>query len=116
MFSNLRINFYFKGGCTMLLLDKILFLFNKEDIYIGYSIDEVAKITSILKENNINYKHKVVKLLRSDERFSLKRVGVNMNYETQYTVSVKESDYEEAKYLVNKVLHPNNFDDRKDKL
>lgn len=90
----------------MFLLDKIMFLFNKEDVYIGYSIDEVSKILNILNENNIKYTHKVVKYLKSSERFSLERVGMNMDYETQYTISVKQTDYEQAKYLVNKVLHP----------
>jgi hypothetical protein len=82
-----------------------MFLFNMEEVYIGYSLEELSKIISILTENNIKYKHKVVKRLRSDERFSLRKVGVNMDYETQHTVSVSQSDYEKAKYLVNKVLH-----------
>ena len=89
----------------MSLLDRLIFLFNKEDVYIGYSIEEVSKIICILKENNIEYKHEVVKLLSNDEKYSLKGFGVNMDYETQYTISVKESDSKKAKYLVNKVLH-----------
>lgn len=92
----------------MFLFDEIMFLLNKEDVYIGYSMEDVSNIVGILKENNIKYKHKIVKLLRSDERFSLRRVNVDMNYETQYTISVKQSDYEKAKYLINKVLHPLN--------
>lgn len=90
----------------MFLLDEIMFLFNKEDVYIGYSMEDVSNIIGILKENNVKYKHKIVKLLRSDERFSLRRINIDMNYETQYTISVKQSDYEKAKYLINKVLHP----------
>jgi len=82
-----------------------MFLFDKEDIYIGYSLDEVSKITNILSEKNIKYTHKIFKYLNRSERFSLKRVGINMAYETQYTISVKKKDYDEAKYLVNKVLH-----------
>lgn len=89
----------------MFLFDRIIFLFNKEEIYIGYSIEEVSKIISTLTENNIKYEHKVLSLLSSDERFSLRRVNLNMDYETQYTISVKESDYEKAKYLVNKILY-----------
>ena len=92
----------------MFLFDEIMFLLNKEDVYIGYSMEDVSNIVGILKENNIKYKHKIVKLLRNDERFSLRRVNVDMNYETQYTISVKQSDYEKAKYLINKVLHPLN--------
>lgn len=92
----------------MFLVDRIMSIFNNEDIYIGYSIEEVSKIIGILTENNIKYNNKVLKLLRDDERFSLKRVNVNMDYETQYTISVKQSDCEEAKYLVNKILYPLN--------
>ncbi len=77
----------------MFLFDEIMFLLNKEDVYIGYSIEDVSNIVGILKKNNIKYKHKIVKLLRNDERFSLRRVNVDMNYETQYTISVKQSDY-----------------------
>lgn len=87
------------------IFDEIMFLFNKEDIYIGYSIEDVSKIIGVLKENNIKYKHRVVKLLRNDERFSLRRVNIDMNYETQYTISVKQSDCDNAKYLVNKILY-----------
>lgn len=86
----------------MFLFDEIMFLLNKEDVYIGYSIEDVSNIVGILKKNNIKYKHKIVKLLRNDERFSLRRVNVDMNYETQYTISVKQSDYKKAKYLIDK--------------
>lgn len=89
----------------MSLFDEIIFFFNKQDIYIGYSIDEVAIIINVLINNKIKYKHSVISSLRSDERFSIKRVGVDMNYEKQYTISVKQSDYDRAKYLVNNVLH-----------
>ncbi len=92
----------------MFLFDEIIFLLNKEEVYIGYLMEDVSNIVGILKENNIKYKHKIVKLLRSDERFSLRRINVDMNYETQYTIYVKQSDYEKAKYLINKVLHPLN--------
>jgi hypothetical protein len=90
----------------MSLFDKISYLFNKEDVYIGYSLDEVSKIIGILNKNNIKYTHRVINNLKSSERFSLERVGANVDYETQYTISVKQSDCDQAKYLVNKVLHP----------
>jgi hypothetical protein len=83
-----------------------MYSFNKEDVYIGYSLDEVSKAINILNENNIKYTQKVIKASKSSGRFSLERLGMNMDYEVQYTLSVKESDCEKAKYLVNKVLHP----------
>ncbi|MDO5779929.1 MAG: hypothetical protein Q4Q02_05315 [Clostridium sp.] len=89
----------------MFLFDEIMFLLNKEDVYIGYSIEDVSNIVGILKKNNIKYKHKIVKLLRNDERFSLRRVNVDINYETQYTISVKQSDYKKAKYFIDKRIN-----------
>lgn len=90
----------------MFLFDKIMFLFDKEDVYIGYSIDEVSKIINILNENSIKYAHKVIKNLKSRGRFNLERLGMNRDYDTQYIISVNQSDHEKAKYLVNKALHP----------
>lgn len=46
----------------MFLFDEIMFLLNKEDVYIGYSIEDVSNIVGILKKNNIKYKHKIVKI------------------------------------------------------
>ena len=90
----------------MFLFNKIISLFINEDVYIGYSIEEVSKVINILKESNIKYTHKAINDLRYGDRFSLSRVGVNIEYQTQYIISVGKSDYTEAKYLVNKVLHP----------
>lgn len=82
-----------------------MFLFNKKEVYMGYSIEEVSKVINILIENNIEYEKKLINLLRSDERFTLRRVGVNMNYNTQYIIYVKKCDYEKAEYIINKFLH-----------
>ena len=82
-----------------------MFSFNKKEVYMGYSIEELSKVINILIENDIKYEKKLINLLRSDERFSLRRVGLNKDYETQYIISVKECDYEKAKYIINKVLH-----------
>jgi|GEM_PF-380747 len=89
----------------MHLFDKLIFFFNKQDVYIGYSIEEVAKVINIFKENDIKYAYKLTKHLSDSDMISFERVGMNMDYDAQYTISVKERDYEEAKYLVNKVLH-----------
>lgn len=82
-----------------------MFLFNKKEVYMGYSIEEVSKVISILMENNIEYEKKLINLLKSDERFTLRRVGLNMNYTTQYVIYVKKCDYEKTKYIIDKLLH-----------
>lgn len=83
-----------------------MFLFNKGDVYIGYSLDEVSKIVNILNEKNIKYTHKILKYLCHDEKYSFKRVGLNMDYEAQYTISVNSNDFEDAKYYINTALNP----------
>ena len=82
-----------------------MFLFNKEEVYIGYSIGELAKVRGILKKENIKYTYKSINLL-GDTRGKFGNYGMNMDYAIQYVVSVKKSDGEKAKYLVNNVLHP----------
>jgi hypothetical protein len=88
-----------------------VFLFDKEDIYIGYSLGELSKIREILEKEYIKYTYKVINhhgqwIGRGTTRGNFGSVGMNMDYERQYIISVKKSDCEKAKYLVNKVLHP----------
>ena len=37
-----------------------MFFFNKEDIYIGFSMEELSKVREILESKNINYTYKVI--------------------------------------------------------
>lgn len=95
----------------MFLLDKIMCLFNKEDVYIGYSMAELNKVREALENEGIKYTYKVINHSgqwtgRGTTRGNWGSFGMNMDYEKQYIVSVKKSDYETAIYLVNKVLHP----------
>ena len=88
-----------------------MFLFIKEDVYIGYSIEELSKVREILEKESIKYTYKVINhsgqwLGGRTTRGSFGSFGMNMDYENQYVVSVKKSDCEKAKYLVNSVLHP----------
>lgn len=84
--------------------------FKREDVYIGYSLVELSKVRTILEKEGIKYSYKVVNHLgqwfvHGTRRGTYGSVGINLDYEKQYVVSVKKSDYENAKYLVNKVMH-----------
>lgn len=81
-----------------------MFLFNKEEVYIGYSIEDLSRIINILKENNIKYNHREINHSRNRGR-GLGNYGINKSYEIQYTVFVNKKDKEEAVYLINKALH-----------
>ncbi len=83
----------------------MIFFFNKEDVYIGYSLADLSKIRGILAQEGIEYTYNIQSQLgRGGARGHHGNLGLNMNYEKQYTVSVKKKDYEKAQYLVNKVL------------
>lgn len=88
-----------------------MFLFDKEDVYIGYSMGELSKIREILKKECIKYTYQVINhsgqsIGRGTTRGNFGSVGMIMDYERQYVISVKKSNCDKAKYLVNKVLHP----------
>lgn len=87
-----------------------MFLFNKEDVYIGYSLEELSKIREILDKESIRHNYKVVNhsgqwLGGGTTRGNFGSYGMNMDYEKQYVISVNKIDSELAKYLVNRVLH-----------
>lgn len=87
-----------------------MFFFNKEDVYIGYLIEELSKVREILDNEGIKYTYEVINHSgqstgKGSTRGNWGSFGMNMDYEKQYVVSVKKKDYEKAKYLVNKVLH-----------
>lgn len=84
--------------------------FFKEDVYIGYSLADLAKVRQALVNEGIKYSYKVVDHSgqwagRGTIRGQYGSGGLNMDYTRQYTVSVKRKDFEEASYIVNKALH-----------
>lgn len=81
-----------------------MFLFNKEDVYIGYSIEEFYQIRHVLQSKGIKYRYKVINH-SAHRRGHSGSFGINPDYERQYVVSVKKDDYEEAKHIVDTVLH-----------
>ncbi|HZK28508.1 MAG TPA: hypothetical protein VFD00_13310 [Thermoclostridium sp.] len=84
-----------------------MFLFNKMDVYMGYSIEELSKVRDTLKKEGIKYSYKVLNRSGqwSGRRSRRGTFGINMDYERQYAVYVHRKDFERAKYLVNRALH-----------
>lgn len=82
-----------------------MFLFNSQEVYTGFAMDELANIREILAINKIKYKYRVVNLNVNRNRRGLPGYGEkNIKYDRQYYVYVLKKDYEQAKYLVNKAL------------
>jgi hypothetical protein len=83
-----------------------MFLFNRLDVYIGFSIAEVNKVLDALAAARIKYGWKTgsgyagLGAIRGQDSY-----GNTINCSCQYTVYVKKKDAETARYLVNKALH-----------
>ncbi|NLY70963.1 MAG: hypothetical protein GX076_04695 [Clostridiales bacterium] len=87
-----------------------MFLFKKEDVYIGYSFDDLSKVRGALDNEGIKHSYRVRShsgqwSSRGTRRGMFGSFGMNMNYEKQYTVYVHRKDVERAKYLINRALH-----------
>ncbi|MFJ7973808.1 hypothetical protein [Psychrobacillus sp. NPDC096389] len=87
-----------------------MFFFNKEEVYMGFSMEELSKVTTILTGEGIKYTYKVIDpsgkwLGPGTSRGNFGSFGMNKNYEKQYVVSVSKKDVEDAKYFVRSVLH-----------
>lgn len=89
-----------------------MILFNKKDLYIGYSIDDFSNIIHILKKEGIKYSYKIISHstqwfgVMGTTRGHFGNTGTNINFDKQYVISVKKDDYEQAEYLIHNVLHP----------
>ena len=87
-----------------------MFFFLKEEIYIGFLIEELTKVRDILDQENIKYTIKVKYPSAQwagpgTVRGNFGSFGMNSTYEKQYQVFVKKKDAEQAKYLVHRALH-----------
>jgi hypothetical protein len=87
-----------------------MFPFNKEDVYIGYSIEELSKVRNILDNEGVKYSYKVANRQGQWAGMGTRRgtyggFGINMDYEKRYTVSVHKKEFEKAKHLVNGALN-----------
>jgi hypothetical protein len=88
-----------------------MFFFNKEDVYIGYSMEELSKVRRILEHNGIKYSYNVINrsgqwLAQGTMRGNFGNVGLNSQFEKQYVVFVKKKDSEDSVYWINSVLLP----------
>ncbi len=86
-----------------------MFILNSESVYIGYSLEELEQVKDVLLSAGIQYKQKVVNYSAGWGRTGSKRgafgsLGINMDHEKQYTVWVKNKDYNRAKGLIDKEI------------
>lgn len=82
-----------------------MFLFNREEVYIGFSMNDAHKVMTILKDHGIKYQYKVTNLTqkwtgRGNTRSTSGSLGINQDFSTEYMVYVKKENLEEAEFLI----------------
>lgn len=87
-----------------------MFYFIKEDVYVGYSMKELAMVREVLTREGIKYNYKVIDTSgewsgpgTSRGRFGSSKTDPEL--EKQYIVSVRKKDAVNAKHLVHSVLY-----------
>lgn len=74
-------------------------IFNREEVYNGFSMEKFSRIRDILQANHIKYNYKCVSQNRGRETFGT--FGRNLNFLYEYYVFVHKDDYEQACYMIN---------------
>ncbi|MCQ4637300.1 hypothetical protein NE619_11250 [Anaerovorax odorimutans] len=85
-------------------------MFNKETVYQGYSLGELAKVRNVLAQNGIKYKVKTNNgsgggSVTGGRRGITGPAGMQSRFERQYEVVVNREDAEQARYLINEDKH-----------
>lgn len=82
-----------------------MWFWNRQELYMGNSMEEYARIKQVLAQNGIRYDMKVSDL-SSPTAFSSNRAfgtfGLNHSVLKLYYVYVHKNDYDKAVYLINK--------------
>lgn len=80
-------------------------LWNRREIYNGFSIQEFNRLKDILIANGIDYTFKTVNRSASSNfdvsRASIGTLGENLNLSYEYHLYVHKNDYEDALFKIN---------------
>lgn len=79
-------------------------VFNRREVYNGFSMQEQAKVRDILAQNGIRYYTRVVNPVSPGgfgrTRGEMGYWGNNMDFMYEYYIYVHKKDYDKAKYLI----------------
>lgn len=83
----------------------MILLWNRREIYNGFSLYEFNRIRDILIAKGINYDFKMVNRTTSSvfdtTRSRIGSYGENNKYSNEYYVYVHKNDYDEAVYMIS---------------
>lgn len=79
-------------------------VFNRREVYCGFSMQEQARVRDILAQNGVRYYTRVINQLIPgtfiNTRAEIGSFGDNVNYMYQYYIYVHKKDYEKARGLI----------------
>lgn len=81
----------------------MIHIFNRKELLITWSMQDLAQIRDILVSNHIEYRIRTVNTGRTaSSRARTGTAGLRTDVMYQYYVYVKKDDYEKAKYLIGR--------------
>lgn len=75
-------------------------VFNRREVYVGFSMKDFGRMRSVLSENQIKYTYKVVSQYNDSRNRGAGTAGINLDFACEYYLYVHKKDYEEACYLI----------------
>lgn len=85
-------------------------MFGWEEVYMGFSMDDFAKVRDAVTHGGIAYKRKIFAragafLGRGRVSHSSAIIGNHTDYTKQYRLFVRSKDAEQARYLIRQALN-----------
>lgn len=83
----------------------MIFIWNRKEVYNGFSIDDFNRIKDILSEREIKYDFRTVNRTTSSAfdstRGRIGSMGENLKYSYEYYIYVNKNDYDDAIFIIN---------------
>ena len=76
-------------------------IFNRKEIYHGFSMRDCYDVRSMLSANGIHYSIRTMSPFSSSGRSSSRGLGINMDYAYEYYIYVHKKNYDQAVFFLN---------------
>lgn len=83
----------------------MIFIWNRKEVYSGFSMDEFSRVKSILSAKGIKYDFKTVNRTTSSvvdiTREKTGSMGESLKYSYEYYIYVNKNNYDDAVFAIN---------------
>lgn len=77
-----------------------MFLFNKSEVYMGWSLKDFCDVRETLEAADIHYRYKVGDSMGLGGARRMGSFGQNPDYAKSYTIYVRKQDFEQAQHVI----------------